>query len=75
VVGAHKRDKCAGLIGRLAIGRRYHRQRLGSVLVVDAATRAIRAEPSIYAPPPVVDAKTDSAAAFYLRLGFQLTPS
>jgi len=58
-----------GLIGMLAIDRRYHRQGLGSVLVVDAATRAIRAEPAIYAL--VVDAKTDSAAAFYLRLGFQ----
>lgn len=59
----------AGLIGRLAVDRRFHRQGLGSLLVVDAATRALRAEPAIHAL--VVDAKSEEAAAFYRRLGFQ----
>jgi ribosomal protein S18 acetylase RimI-like enzyme len=39
----------AGLIGRLAIDQRFQRQGLGSLLVVDAAARAMRAEPAIYA--------------------------
>jgi ribosomal protein S18 acetylase RimI-like enzyme len=59
----------AGLIGRLAIDQRFQRQGLGSLLVVDAAARAMRAEPAIYAL--VVDAKSEDAAAFYMRLGFQ----
>jgi ribosomal protein S18 acetylase RimI-like enzyme len=59
----------AGLIGRLAIDQRFQRQGLGSLLVVDAAARAMRAEPAIYAL--VVDAKSEDAAGFYLRLGFQ----
>jgi GNAT superfamily N-acetyltransferase len=58
----------AGLIGRLAIDRHYHRQGLGSLLVVDAAARSLRAEPAIYAL--LVDAKDDQAASFYTRLGF-----
>ncbi|MFB1486320.1 MAG: GNAT family N-acetyltransferase [Thiocapsa sp. C3-sup] len=58
----------AGLIGRLAVERRYQRQGLGALLVVDAVARAVRAEPAIYAL--VVDAKADHAAAFYARLGF-----
>jgi ribosomal protein S18 acetylase RimI-like enzyme len=58
----------AGLIGRLAVDRRYQRRGLGALLVVDAVTRATRAEPAIYAL--VVDAKDDQAAAFYAHLGF-----
>lgn len=59
----------AGLIGRLAVDRRYQRQGLGSFLIVDAVARALRSEPAIYAL--VVDAKDENAAAFYVRLGFQ----
>jgi ribosomal protein S18 acetylase RimI-like enzyme len=58
----------AGLIGRLAVDRRYQRRGLGALLVVDAVARAVRAEPTIDAL--VVDAKDDHAAAFYARLGF-----
>ncbi|EGV18496.1 GNAT family N-acetyltransferase [Thiocapsa marina] len=58
----------AGLIGRLAVERRYQRRGLGALLVVDAVARALRAEPAIYAL--VVDAKDEHAAAFYARLGF-----
>jgi GNAT superfamily N-acetyltransferase len=40
----------AGLIGRLAVDRRYQRQGLGALLVVDAVARAMRAEPAILCP-------------------------
>jgi ribosomal protein S18 acetylase RimI-like enzyme len=59
----------AGLIGRLAVDRRFQRQGLDSLLVVDAAVRAMRSEPAIYAL--VVNAKGEDAAAFYAHLGFQ----
>ncbi|MBK1725256.1 GNAT family N-acetyltransferase [Thiocystis violacea] len=59
----------AGLIGRLAVDSRYQGQGWGGLMVVDAAARAIRADPAIYAL--IVDAKDDHAAAFYARLGFQ----
>ena len=35
----------AGLIGRLAVDRKFRGQRLGSALIMDAAVRAERAEP------------------------------
>jgi len=57
----------AGLIGRLAIDQRFQPRGLGSLLVVDAAGRAMRAAPVIYAL--LVDAKSEDAAAFYVRLG------
>ena len=59
----------AGLIGRLAVDRRYRGLHLGSALVIDAARRAAGADPAVFAL--VVDAKDDGAAAFYERLGFR----
>jgi ribosomal protein S18 acetylase RimI-like enzyme len=59
----------AGLIGRLAVDRRFRRQGLGGALIMDAATRAACAEPAIFAL--IVDAKDDTAAAFYRHLGFR----
>jgi GNAT superfamily N-acetyltransferase len=56
------------LIGRLAVDQRFHGQRLGAALIVDAVARSIRAEPAIFAP--VVDAKDDTAVRFYQHLGF-----
>ena len=58
----------AGLIGRLAVAIGVRGQRLGAALVVDAIGRVARAEPAIFAL--IVDAKDESAAAFYLHLGF-----
>jgi len=58
----------AGLIGRLAVDRRYRGRRLGGALLIDAALRAARAEPAIFAL--IVDAKDDEAAAFYRHHGF-----
>jgi len=59
----------AGLIGRLAVDQKYQGQRLGSALIIDAAARAARAEPAIFAL--IVDAKDDSAVTFYQRHEFR----
>lgn len=59
----------AGLIGRLAVDQRFRGRRLGSALVIDAARRAAGADPAIFAL--VVDAKDESAAAFYGHLEFR----
>lgn len=58
----------AGLIGRLAVAQEFRGKRLGSALLMDAAVRAARSDPAIFAL--VVDAKDDSAVAFYERHGF-----
>lgn len=59
----------AGLIGRLAVDQRFHGQRLGGALIINAARRAAVADPAIYAL--VVDAKDEAAATFYEHLGFR----
>jgi ribosomal protein S18 acetylase RimI-like enzyme len=59
----------AGLIGRLAVDRKFKGLRLGSALIIDAAARAARSDPAIFAL--VVDAKNDDAVAFYKHEGFR----
>jgi GNAT superfamily N-acetyltransferase len=59
----------AGLIGRLAVDQRFHGRGVGSVLIVDAVARAMRADSAIYAL--VVDAKDDLARRFYIHHGFR----
>ncbi len=59
----------AGLIGRLAVGQKYQGQRLGGALIMDAAARAARAEPAIFAL--IVDATDDLAVTFYQRYEFR----
>lgn len=59
----------AGLIGRLAVDQRFRGKGLGGALVIDAALRASRAGPAVFAL--IVDAKDDAAIAFYLHLGFR----
>lgn len=59
----------AGLIGRLAVDRRFQRQGLGSCLLVNAIARAGRADVAIYTM--IVDAKNDAAVAFYRHHGFR----
>ncbi len=59
----------AGLIGRLAVDRRFQGRRLGGALIMDAAARAARADPAIFAI--IVDAKDAAAAAFYEHLQFR----
>jgi GNAT superfamily N-acetyltransferase len=59
----------AVLLGRLAVYRKHHGQRLGGALVADALLRATRAEVMAYAM--VVEAKDERAASFYEHLGFE----
>ncbi len=59
----------AGLIGRLAVDRRFQGRRLGGALIMDAAARAARGDASVFAL--VVDAKDDSAVAFYRHHQFR----
>lgn len=53
----------AALIGRLAVDKRCQGRQLGSALIMDAAQRAARANPAIFAL--LVDAKDDAAVRFY----------
>jgi len=59
-------------MGRLAVDQRFEGQGLGGALLADALDRAARAEIAAYAL--MVDAKDDSAAAFYLHHGFIALP-
>jgi GNAT superfamily N-acetyltransferase len=52
----------AGLIGRLAVDQKYQGQRLGSALIMDAAARAARAEPAIFAL--IVEPRTTRPSPF-----------
>lgn len=57
------------LIGRLAVDSRFRKQGLGSSMVLDAAARAARSEPAVFAL--LVEAKDDAAIAFYQHIGFR----
>jgi GNAT superfamily N-acetyltransferase len=56
------------LLGRLAVDERYQRQGLGAFLLVDALRRSLMNE--IVATAVVIDAKDDTARAFYAYHGF-----
>jgi len=58
----------AALLGRLAVDQTYRGLGLGGALVMDAAARAVRADPAIFAL--IIDAKDASAVAFYEHLQF-----
>ncbi|MGB5745242.1 MAG: GNAT family N-acetyltransferase [Sedimenticolaceae bacterium] len=55
-------------IGRLAVDQRYQGTRLGGALLINAALRGARSEIAVFAL--IVDAKDDTAAAFYRHFGF-----
>ena len=59
------------LIGRLAVDLRYRGRALGRRLLADALIRAAVASRDIGAIAVIVDAKDDTARAFYERHGFQ----
>lgn len=62
------------LLGRLAVATSAQGQGIGAHLLVDALHRSVRvaAEVGISAIP--VDAKNESAEAFYQHFGFQTLP-
>ncbi|SMF97911.1 Acetyltransferase (GNAT) domain-containing protein [Methylomagnum ishizawai] len=55
-------------LGRLAVDKNYHGQKLGAALLWDSIQRALRSEVVVFAL--VVDAKDDQARNFYLHHGF-----
>ena len=57
-------------VGRLAIDLSFQGRKLGGALLADAALRALRSEVAVFAL--VVDAKDDSAVAFYRHHGFEM---
>ena len=63
-----------GLLGRLEVDRRWSRRGLGSVLLTDALRRVHLASATLAVYAVVVDAKDESARAFYERFGFIVLP-
>lgn len=63
-----------GLLGRLGVDRRWSRRGLGSVLLTDALRRVHLASATLAVYAVVVDAKDESARAFYERFGFIVLP-
>lgn len=59
-------------MGRLAVDQAFKGQGLGGALLADALERAARSEIAAYAL--MVDAKDETAAAFYLHHGFIALP-
>lgn len=59
-------------MGRLAVDQAFAGQGLGGALLADALSRTARSEIAAYAL--MVDAKDESAAAFYLHHGFIALP-
>lgn len=59
-------------LGRLAVDHAFKGQGLGAALLADALARALRSDIAAYAL--VVDAKDDTAAAFYQHHGFIRLP-
>jgi ribosomal protein S18 acetylase RimI-like enzyme len=60
-------------IGRLAVDQAFQGRGLGAALLIDAVRRTIHADAAAYTL--LVDAKNDSAIAFYQRYGFRCLQS
>jgi ribosomal protein S18 acetylase RimI-like enzyme len=58
----------AALVGRIAVDLRYRGRGVGSALLGDAVHRTARADPAAFTL--LVDAKDETAAAFYRKHGF-----
>ncbi len=62
------------VLGRLAIGSAYQKKGIGRALFRDAGLRVIQAADSIGIRGILVHAISEDAKAFYLALGFDLSP-
>jgi GNAT superfamily N-acetyltransferase len=58
------------LIGRLAVDQAFQGKGLGSILLADACQKVRGARDTLAVTGIIVDAKDDSAAAFYRHFGF-----
>jgi predicted GNAT family N-acyltransferase len=65
----------AVLLGKLALDRRLHGQRLGGQLLFDAYLRVLTATRTVAARYLVVDAIDDEAVRFYEHYGFIRSPT
>lgn len=63
------------LLGRLALDHRYRGQKLGAALLANALERARTVAQQAGSVAVLVDAKNDSARAFYEHHGFQILTS
>jgi predicted N-acetyltransferase YhbS len=63
------------VLARLAVDHRHQRRGLGRSLLGDAMLRCATASESIGARAVVVDAITEEARAWYLRFGFEASPT
>lgn len=62
------------LLGRLAVDRRYHNQRIGQALLRDAMIRAVSVASDAGVFALLVHALSDQAKQFYLSRGFVESP-
>jgi ribosomal protein S18 acetylase RimI-like enzyme len=60
----------ATLLGRLAVGSNFRGQRLGETLLMDALYRSLESSKQVASAGVIVDAKDESAVAFYRKYGF-----
>jgi ribosomal protein S18 acetylase RimI-like enzyme len=60
----------ATLLGRLAVNIDYRGKRLGEKLLMDALYRSLKLSEQVASAGVVVDAKDETARAFYLKYGF-----
>ena len=59
------------MLGRLAVSTDFQGQGVGSVLLVDACKKVLKAEAVLAVAGLVVDAKDEAAARFYRHFGFE----
>lgn len=64
----------ATLIGRLAVSANFRGQGLGETLLMDALCRSFQGSRQLASAAVVVDAKDDTAKAFYKKYGFLELP-
>jgi predicted GNAT family N-acyltransferase len=61
----------ATLLGRLAVATKWQGQKLGEIILLDALRRSLEQSKHIASAGLVVDAKDESAAAFYRKYDFK----
>lgn len=64
----------ATLLGRLAVSTARRGEGFGSLLLMDALYRSLLGSRQLASAAVIVDAKDDSAAAFYKKYGFIALP-
>ncbi len=69
-----RRPVPVALIGRLAVDAEFQWKGLGSILLADACRKVVQASAVLAVVGIVVDAKDESAAAFYAHFGFVPLP-